>query len=253
MTYMAEVMTAAPKLPEDASLNAVGIDGCRAGWVVAYRDGSEVSLVIIAQLSDINALLHPNASVMIDMPIGLTDGHSVRDCDALAREHLRPYRSSSVFGVPARQVTRCTDYQHANSLSRELSGKGISKQAYYLFPKIRELDDWLMSGERQGRWSECHPEVAFASLNGGEALMESKKTESGNQVRQKLLAELGEIQPAIETALATYRRKDVLADDLLDALVCLLTAERRPDDRQHLPEGAPVDGRGLTMEIISPA
>ena len=241
------------RLPETALLNAVGIDGCRAGWVIAFRDGQEVSLAIIAQLSDLNACLHPNASVMIDMPIGLTDGPSIRGCDALAREKLRPHRSSSVFGVPARQVTRCTDYSQANALSRELSGMGISKQAFYLFPKIRELDDWLLSSERRGRWSECHPEVAFASLNGGQALLESKKTEAGSQTRLKLLSELGECQPAIEKALASYRRKDVLADDLLDALVCLLTAERQPNDRQHLPEEAPVDERGLSMEIVSPA
>ena len=240
-------------LPETALLNAIGIDGCRAGWVIAFRDGQEISLAIIAQLSDINDLLRPNASVMIDMPIGLTDGPGVRGCDALAREKLRPHRSSSVFGVPARQVTRCTDYSQANALSRDLSGKGISKQAFYLFPKIRELDDWLSSRGRRGRWSECHPEVAFASLNGGQALLESKKTEVGSQARLELLTELGEIQPAIEKALASYRRKDVLADDLLDALVCLLTAERQPKDRQHLPENAPVDERGLTMEIISPA
>ena len=241
------------RLSGNALLNAVGIDGCRAGWVIAFRDGKEIRLVIIAQLSDLNDLLHPDTSVMIDMPIGLTDGPSVRGCDALARERLRPHRSSSVFGVPARQVTRCTDYSQANALSRELCGKGISKQAFYLFPKIRELDDWLLSNERKGRWSECHPEVAFASLNGGEPLIASKKTEAGNQARQALLAELGEFEPAIEKALTSYRRKDVLADDLLDALVCLLTAERQPNDRQHLPEDAPVDERGLTMEIVAPA
>ncbi len=241
------------RLPETALLNAIGIDGCRAGWVIAFRDGREISLAIIAQLSDLNHLLHPNASVMIDMPIGLTDGPSVRRCDALARERLRPYRSSSVFGVPARQVTRCTDYAQANALSRELSGKGISKQTFYLFPKIRELDDWLFSSERKGRWSECHPEVAFASLNRGQALLESKKTEAGRQARLKLLTELGGIQPASEGALRSFRRKDVLADDLLDALVCLLTAERQPNDRLHVPEDAPVDKRGLIMEIVAPA
>ena len=250
---MADAMTVEPSMPKDGSLSAVGIDGCRAGWVIAFRDASEIRLAIIAQLSDLNTVLTADASVMIDMPIGLTDGHNVRDCDALARQKLRPHRSSSVFGVPARQVTRCNDYAEANTLSRALSGKGISKQAFYLFPKIRELDDWLLSSNRRGRWSECHPEVAFASLNGGKALLESKKTELGSEVRKTLLAELGEIQPSIDQALSTYRRKEVLADDLLDALVCLLTAERPPIGRQHIPKDAPVDARGLIMEIVAPA
>ncbi len=250
---MADAMTVEPRLPKDGSLSAVGIDGCRAGWVIAFRDASKIRLAIIAQLSDLNTVLTADASVMIDMPIGLTDGHNVRDCDALARQKLRPHRSSSVFGVPARQVTRCNDYAEANTLSRALSGKGISKQAFCLFPKIRELDDWLLSSNRRGRWSECHPEVAFACLNGGKALLESKKTELGSEVRKTLLAELGEIQPSIDQALTTYRRKEVLADDLLDALVCLLTAERSPIGRQHIPKDAPVDGRGLIMEIVAPA
>ena len=153
-------------------INAAGIDGCRAGWVVAYRDGEEINLLVISRLSDINAALAPAASVMIDMPIGLTDDNSPRICDAHARVALRPHRSSSVFGVPARKVTRCTDYPEANGLSREMSGKGISKQAFYLFPKIRELDDWLLSEERNGQWFECHPEVAFARLNGATPLAE---------------------------------------------------------------------------------
>lgn len=240
-------------VPTDDSLTAVGIDGCRAGWVVAYRSCAEINLVIIDQLSDLNTALTPDAAVMIDMPIGLTDCNSVRACDALARNALRPHRSSSVFGVPARQVTRCADYPVANALSRELSGKGISKQAFHLFPKIRELDDWLLSADRKGLWSECHPEVAFARLNGGVALTESKKSEKGSLTRQALLVELGDINTAIEQALESYRRKDVLPDDLLDALVCLLTAERLPDNRQYIPVNAPVDARGLIMEVVAPA
>lgn len=250
---MTNVVTQLAYLPADASLTAVGIDGCRAGWVVAYRACANLNFVIIDQLSDLNAALTPDAAVMIDMPIGLTDSNSVRACDALARNALRPHRSSSVFGVPARQVTRCTDYPEANALSRELSGKGISKQAFYLFPKIRELDDWLLSADRKGLWSECHPEVAFARLNGGIPLTESKKSEKGSWTRQVLLEELGDINPAIGQALETYRRKDVLFDDLLDALVCLLTAERLPGDRQHFPADAPVDSRGFTMEVVAPA
>ena len=250
-------MAIVSKHPLDLSgigpINVAGIDGCRAGWVVAYRDGEEIKLLVISRLSDINAALAPAASVMIDMPIGLTDDNSPRICDAHARVALRPHRSSSVFGVPARKVTRCTDYPEANGLSREMSGKGISKQAFYLFPKIRELDDWLLSEERNGQWFECHPEVAFARLNGATPLAESKKTDTGSTLRKKLLFELGDVESTIQRALDTYRRKDVLADDVIDALVCLLTAERSPNKRLHIPTDAPVDARGLKMVIAAPA
>ena len=134
-----------------------------------------------------------------------------------------------------------------------MSGKAISKQAFYLFPKIRELDDWLLSKERNGQWFECHPEVAFARLNGAAALAEPKKTVIGSTLRKKLLSELGSVESTIQRALDTYRRKDVLADDLIDALVCLLTAERSSNERLQIPNDAPVDARGLTMVIVAPA
>jgi predicted RNase H-like nuclease len=134
-----------------------------------------------------------------------------------------------------------------------MSGKGISKQAFYLFPKIRELDDWLLSEDRKGQWFECHPEVAFARLNGAAPLAESKKTGTGSALRKKLLFELGSVESTIQGALDTYRRKDVLADDLIDALVCLLTAERSPNERLQIPTEAPVDARGLEMVIAAPA
>ena len=134
-----------------------------------------------------------------------------------------------------------------------MSGKGISKQAFYLFPKIRELDDWLLSEDRKGQWFECNPEVAFARLNGAAPLAESKKTGTGSTLWKKLLFELGSVESTIQRALDTYRRKDVLSDDLIDALVCLLTAERSPNERLQIPTEAPVDARGLEMVIAAPA
>ena len=135
----------------------MGIDGCRSGWVMAFRIDGEIQFETSVDLPSLNGVLTLDASVMIDMPIGLLREGGTRHCDALARAQLRPYRSSSVFGVPAREVARCTDYAEANALSRTLSGKGLSKQSFYLFPKIRELDRWLAQPKRNGVWHECHP------------------------------------------------------------------------------------------------
>ncbi len=231
---------------------ALGVDGCRGGWVMAFRVDGEIQFEMRADLPSVNDALALNASVMIDMPIGLLSEGGTRHCDALARAQLRPYRSSSVFGVPAREVVRCTDYAEANALSRTLSGKGLSKQSFYLFPKIRELDSWLSQPKRKGMWHECHPEVAFACLNGGVALKESKKTEAGRAARLMLLRELGNVENALGRGLATYPRKEVLPDDFIDALVCLLTAERAPDRRTVLPHVGPSDDNGLRMEIVAP-
>lgn len=235
-----------------ASRPALGIDGCRGGWVIAFRVDDEIQFETRADLPSLNDALALEASVMIDMPIGLLSEGGTRHCDALARAQLRPYRSSSVFGVPAREVVSCTDYPEANALSRTLSGKGLSKQSFYLFPKIRELENWLLQSDRKGVWHECHPEVAFACLNGGVALQASKKTEEGRAARLLLLRELGDVDSALARGLKTYPRKEVLPDDFIDALVCLLTAERAPEKRIVLPQVGPSDGNGLRMEIVAP-
>ncbi|MBL6824318.1 MAG: DUF429 domain-containing protein [Luminiphilus sp.] len=234
-------------------LPAVGIDGCRAGWIIAYRHEGCVALRLFTSLAALNERLASDASVMIDMPIGLHVADSVRQCDVLARRCLSPYRSTSVFGVPPRPITRIGDYAEANAASRELTGKGLSKQSFYLFPKIREVDDWLINEHRQGRWSECHPEVAFASLNGGLPLEESKKTDLGRQQRIDLLREVGDVDGCLATALEMYPRRALLADDCVDALVCLLTAERPQSERIAIPDNAFHDARGLAMQIVAPA
>ena len=238
--------------PSVPSRTALGIDGCRSGWVMAFRIDGEIQFETRADLPSLNDVLALDASVMIDMPIGLLREGGTRHCDGLARAQLRPHRSSSVFGVPPREVARCTDYAEANALSRTLSGKGLSKQSFYLFPKIRELDRWLAQPKRNGVWHECPPEVAFACLNGGVALKASKKTEEGRAARLLLLRELENVESALSRGLATYPRKEVLPDDFIDALVCLLTAERAPDRRIVLPQNGPSDDNGLRMEIVAP-
>jgi len=240
-------------LTASLKFSAVGIDGCRAGWVAAFQLDGEPVLALVKTLSELTPHLSHETAVMIDMPIGLLNDASSRQCDALARERLRPYRSSSIFGVPPRAVTRISDYPQANALSRELTGRGLSKQSFYLFPKIRELDDWLVHPERQGEWWECHPEVAFAQLNSGIALNASKKSEAGQAERVSLLADLPGVDAALERASQKYKRKDVLPDDCIDALVCLLTAERDQHQRIVIPAIPATDARGLMMGIMAPA
>ena len=240
-------------LSASLKFSAVGIDGCRAGWVAAFQLDGEPVLAVVKTLSELTPHLSHETTVMIDMPIGLLNDDASRQCDALARERLRPHRSSSVFGVPPRAVTRISDYPQANALSRKLTGKGLSKQSFYLFPKIRELDDWLVNPDRRGEWWECHPEVAFAQLNSGVALKASKKSEEGQAERMSLLAGLPGVNTALERAIKNYKRKDLLSDDCIDALVGLLTAKRDPHQRILIPATPDKDERRLTMGIMAPA
>ena len=95
--------------------------------------------------------------------------------------------------------------------------------------------------------------MAFAQLNSGRALKASKKSEEGQAERMSLLADLSGVDAALERASQNYKRKDLLPDDSIDALVCLLTAQRDQHQRILIPATPAKDERGLTMGIMAPA
>ena len=118
---------------------AVGIDGCRAGWISVIRkfDGS-LAWQLAPSTTEILSSLPKDAVVLIDMIIGLPKGEqSGRQCDRLARQILQPH-GSRVFAAPPREALRAHSYKEACRLARQASGKAISKQCWYLFSKIKE-------------------------------------------------------------------------------------------------------------------
>ena len=130
--------------------------------------------------------LAPTATVCIDIPIGLSDDGS-RACDREARQLLGA-RRSSVFSVPPRLALPEASYAEINAASKRHCGRGISKQAFYLLPKIREAERLLRSSpERYAGWLETHPELCFCALNGGIPMGDNKKTDAGYRQRRSLL------------------------------------------------------------------
>ena len=234
------------------NLKYVGIDGCRGGWIVASGTQSSISLTLFSKLADLHNHLSDDATVMIDMPIGLLEAEGVRECDRLARVALGRGQSSSVFSPPIRQVSRLSDYAEANQLSLRLSGKGLSKQAFNITPKIWELDRLLESEQRRGYWQECHPEVVFSSLSTTDEPIPKKKTPEGQARRLALLSALPRARHALDAALTAYPRKSVLADDIIDALACFYTATLPMASRTYLPERAEHDNSGLAMQLCAP-
>ena len=86
-------------LSASLQFSAVGIDGCRAGWVAAFQLDGEPVLAVLETLSELSPHLSHETTVMIDMPIGLLNDDSSRQCDAMARERLRPYQSLSLIHI----------------------------------------------------------------------------------------------------------------------------------------------------------
>ena len=234
---------------------AAGVDGCKSGWVCAGFDGGAWTLSLMPALKDIVARMTPGATVCIDMPIGLSaDGF--RACDREARRLLGP-RRSSVFPAPPRLAIPEAPYEAINARSKKECGKGVSKQAFYLLPKIREVEHCVLQAETASlAWLETHPELCFASLNAGIPMTYSKKTSDGYGERFALIARflgrrlLGELVASFE---ATVTRSVCARDDILDAMVCAVVAHLEEDQRGCVPADAnEFDEVGLPMRIYYP-
>jgi predicted RNase H-like nuclease len=204
----------------------LGIDGCRAGWLVAERHPNTAALTFqILNNDDLRFALHDCAMAFVDMPIGLPETECARPADRALRAVLSRGRRSSVFNPPVRQVLACDAYADANAASRLACGAGLSKQSWFLVPRIRALDQ-ILSGRQdlQAQVLESHPEWLFERLAVAE--LASKKTAEGFQQRLAWLAKWApEVVQSVPTLLASVRRSAVLPDDVLDALVLLREAQ----------------------------
>jgi predicted RNase H-like nuclease len=231
----------------------IGVDGCRSGWLVAQRarQSREITVAIVEQFHSILDMTRNGAAlVLVDMPIGLATGGR-RACERLAREKIGR-RRSSVFSAPRRPMLEFTTYEAANAWGKAQgpeAGGGLSKQAWHILPKIREIDA-VITPEDQRYLREAHPEVAFTRL-GGKPCAHSKRTRDGAPERVALLAAHGVDADALGRDLRRIhpRKADFANDDLYDALALMLAAEAHAHaEGWTLSDGAR-DARGLKMEI----
>lgn len=186
--------------------------------------------------------------VCVDIPIGLA-GRGLRETDVASKRVLGRW-NARVFLTPSRGAVEAATYPEANARSSELSGKGLSKQAWNILPKVREVDAWLLD-VTPFPVRECHPEICFWGL-GGEVIAENKKSELGQARRLALLSKyIPDAAGMVADGLARWPRKVVAADDLIDAMVCAVTAAGVWDGSPRtLPEIPERDERGLAMEMV---
>ncbi len=265
--------TSISKHTDAQPISICGVDGCRAGWVVAGVTTNpsgphHIQLRIISRLAD-DPALSTSACIGIDMPIGLPSAAhpTARKCERLARELLRPTRSASIFSPPCREVLAAADYKAALAINRAVLGVGISKQSHNIVPKILELDTWLATLPKpaRGRIVEVHPELSFLHLaresSGDPAAMPPppKKTAAGQAARLGLLRSTGlagvsRSQSSLSrqvAALRAGRSADVAVDDILDALAAAWSALRHArGESVCLPSEAEHDQCGLPMRIV---
>ena len=215
-------------------LKIAGVDGCKAGWGMAFEEGGNLGMRLLPSLQEL--FQSEWDMVMIDIPIGLSeDGR--RLCDLLARERLGRKRSS-VFFAPTRTQLPALDYE-------EVRVQGVSLQTFYLLPKIREVDD-LISPADQVWLKEAHPELAYHARS--EVDLGKKKSPQGRAARQKVLNAVG--SPfRLDDWDRKFLRKEVALDDMLDAAILLEVARCSALGEPRKVGGAEWDSRGLRMEI----
>nr|WP_290884587.1 DUF429 domain-containing protein [Hoeflea sp.] len=210
-----------------------GVDGCRGGWIALtlVPGDPRPRIMVRARFADLADELGPGAILAVDMPMGLPERISGagRGPEQAIRPHLGA-RQSSVFSIPARAAVEAPTYREACERAQQTSDppKKVSKQAFFLFGRILEIDRLLqMDPGLRDRIFECHPEFAFCRLNGMVAMATPKKIRgavnpAGVTERTALLARHG-IDPDI---LAAGPPRGAAMDDVLDAAVNLVMAGR---------------------------
>jgi predicted RNase H-like nuclease len=226
-----------------------GTDGCPRGWILVVRgtDGT-IASHLCADAGELMSHARALAALAIDIPIGIPEA-GARSCDVPARRALG-VRGSSVFPAPVRAALGAVDYRDASDRSFAAHGKRLSKQAFNIIPKIREVDLALRADPgAAGRVHEVHPELSFMLLNGGEPMPASKRTADGRRDRRALIDR--EFPGAFAEVRARHARREAKDDDLLDAFAALWSAGRIERGlARAFPEGEPArDACGLPMVI----
>jgi predicted RNase H-like nuclease len=220
-----------------------GIDGYgRGAWVaVVLEEGRFARSLVGRTLAALVARLADTAVIGVDIPIGLPDGPSPRLADTLARKRLGR-AASTVFVTPPRAVLEAPTFADANLIARDVTGKGVSQQAYGLRARILEAEGLARADPRI---CEVHPELSFAALNGGLPLADSKHTWVGAPLRRGLLAAAG-----IKLPDDLGEANGVPIDDVLDAAAAAWSAWRVSRGRYEcLPDPPEQHADGLASAI----
>jgi threonine dehydratase len=200
------------------------------------------------------AQLH-NTTVAVDVPIGLPDKtrRSGRGPENLIRPLLGE-RQSSVFTIPPRRAVYCDDYREACAIASTLTDppRKVSKQAFNLFPKIREVDRFLRKNMAASeRIIESHPEFAFRALSDGRPMQTPKKIKG--RVNQECIAERKCVllQHGFERRfLDAPAPRGTGADDVIDACaVALMAMKHACAQAKPWPDPPGRDAFGLPIAI----
>ncbi len=131
-----------------------------------------------------------------------------------------------MFPPPGREAIVAAGYGAANAENRRVLGKGLSRQAWALCPRTRDVDDVLPAelGLRS-RYRASHPEVGLAGLDGWSPPAHGKRAAAGEAQRLAILSHhLPGAAPWSAAACERLPSSEVEPHDLLDAMALAATA-----------------------------
>ena len=244
----------------------VGVDGCSAGWFTVFltmqnekksEKSCEWEIGVFPKFSSLIDFLKKRYEqaeplILIDIPIGLKAGGSGERLSDLGARRILKARKSSIFPLPCREAVYAETYEKASELNEKLTGKRISKQAWNIVPKIRDVDGFLTENEIFiEKIKEVGPEICFQTF-AGYPMKYSKKSSEGFIERKKTLGNICLFtDELVGTALSRYRRKDLAKDDILDALAAAITAkEGCMYGFEYVPFEPEIDSQGLKIQLV---
>jgi predicted RNase H-like nuclease len=231
----------------------VGVDGCKAGWFTVTRNGESLAWRLFSTINELVTAFSKAKRILIDIPIGLPWADApIRPCDRLARQVLGRPRRSSVFPVPTRKALAEDGIEAARKINRRIIGRSIGAQTWGISPKINEVDRLLLNFRGKTHLiREVHPEVCFWALADRKPMKYQKTSVEGRKERFSILQQYDpDMTALLSDALSRTLRKQVQADDILDASVAFVTAEARRGELASLSGEPSHDCRGLPMEIL---
>ena len=231
----------------------VGVDGCKAGWFAVIRKAAGLDWQLFLTVDELVSTFSDAERIFIDVPIGLPwPDAPIRPCDRLARQVLGRQRRASVFPVPCREALAADGVEKARKINKTRIGRSMSAQTWGISNKIIEVDRLLLSDRGQAYGiREVHPEVCFWALADRKPMKYRKTIFEGRQERLQVLQQFEPgIQALLDDALSKTLRRQVQADDVLDASVAFVTAEASRGQLAALAGEPSHDSVGLPIEML---
>ena len=223
--------------------SVIGIDGCKAGWIIAKTlENESISFQIIKNLNDLKRI---NVShIGIDIPLQLS--HTGKRFAEIEARSLLKNRACTIFTPPTLNALRAKNYMDACEVNFKECGKRISKQSWNLFPKIKEAQEFLENKSiNKLRIFEVHPELSFMAMNNMSLVQASKKTDIGREIRIKLIQKFFP-KFSFESVRNEYKKNQALDDDILDSVSVLWSTQRIVD---NIAQFVPKDPEKINMKI----